>query len=138
MPMLAVQSAVQPRDIPIANVIYLVFQLLGPSVFITVAQTILLNDLLPRLRVILPNITQAEVLNAGATGFQTEVPALDLPSVLQVYATSLDKVFVMTSVVAAVATFVACGVEWKSIKKGNSMATNGKEKSDAPLGDDEE
>lgn len=118
MPMLAVQSAVQPNDVPTAIVVYLVLQQLGPSVFIALAQTIWLNDLLPRLHTIDPTLSKTEVLDAGATGFKAQVPASEMSGVLEEYVTSLDKVFLMVAIIATVAAVLALFVEWKSIKKG--------------------
>jgi len=115
--MLAVQSAVQPSDVPIAIVVYLVLQQLGPSVFIAVAQTIWLNYLLPRLYTIDPTLSKTEVLDAGATGFKLLVPASEISGVLEAYVTSLDRVFLIVAIVAAVAAVSGLFVEWKSIKK---------------------
>jgi len=117
MPMLAVQSVVQPCDIPTASVVYLVFQQLGPSIFIAVAQTVWLNSMLPRLKTLAPTISEAELLGVGATGFRALVSASALPSVLEEYASSLGKVFIMSAILAAVASASALGVEWKNIKK---------------------
>ena len=131
MPMLAVQLVVQPHDAPIANVVYLVFQQLGPSVFIAVAQAILLNNLLPRFHAIDPTISETDVLDSGATGFESHVPWMEVPGVLEEYARSLDKVFLMAAVVAAAAAILALCVEWKSIKKDEKI--NEEEKLDVYL-----
>ena len=46
MPILAVHTVVSLRDIPVANALFLLFQQLGPAIFVAVAQTVLLNKFL--------------------------------------------------------------------------------------------
>jgi len=73
--------------------------------------------MLPRLTTLAPTISEAELLGVGATGFRALVSASALPSVLEEYASSLGKVFIMSAILAAVASVSALGVEWKNIKK---------------------
>src|SRR5215471_7576802 len=102
MPILAVQTVVNLHDIPIATSISLLFQQLGPAIFVAVAQTVLLNKLLPQLLAIIPDLTEIQIVEAGATGLKTLVTEDQLPTVLVAYSGSLDGVFIVAAALAAV------------------------------------
>ena len=95
----------------------MIFQQLGPSVFLTVAQTVFLTNLLPRLREIKPEITAKQVLDAGETGLKGLVTESELPKVLVEYVTSLDKVFQIAASLAAFAVVLVLFLKWGSIRK---------------------
>jgi hypothetical protein len=119
MPILAVQTVVSFDDIPVATSISLLFQQLGPAIFIAAAQAVLLNRLLPQLLAIIPDLTEIQIVEAGATGLKTLVNESQLPILLGAYATSLDAVFIVAAALAAVAAIFGLGIEWKSVKKQN-------------------
>jgi hypothetical protein len=106
------------HDIPIVNAMNIVFFTLGPTIFIPVAQAVFLNRFLPQMRAIDPALTEAEIMQAGATRLKELVQESERPKVSLAYAKSLDMVFVVAAVLAAVSAFIALGVEWRSIKKG--------------------
>jgi hypothetical protein len=112
-----VQAIVQLQDIPVAVSTTFFFQFLGQAVFISVAQAMFLNELLPQIQAVNPNITATDILTAGATELKTLVTESELPAVLVDYANSLDRVFKLDAVIAAVAVLLALFIEWKSIKK---------------------
>jgi hypothetical protein len=69
------------------------------------------------MRAIDPTVTEAEIIKAGAKGLIELVQETEQHKVLLAYAKSLDMVFVVAAVLAAVSAFIALGVEWRSIKK---------------------
>lgn len=75
-----------------------------------------LNELLPRIQAVSPNLAATDILRAGATGLRTLVAEIQLPAVLVEYANSLDVVFKVGAAAATVAVILALFVEWKSIK----------------------
>jgi hypothetical protein len=117
MPILAVHAVVPLHDIAVANALFLLFQQLGPAIFVAIAQTVLLNKFLPQLQTLYPDLTGKEVIEAGATGLKSLVTESELPTLLVAYAKSVDAVFLIAAVLAAVAALLALCVEWKSIKK---------------------
>jgi len=116
-PTIAVQATVELRDIPVAVSTAFLFQLLGQAIFVAIAQAVFLNQLLPQMQAVNPDLTAIDILQAGATGLKTLVTEAQLPTVLVDYANSLDAVFKVDAAIAAVAVTLAFFIEWKSIKK---------------------
>src|SRR5947207_7833903 len=117
MPIIAVQTVVCPRDIPVANATYLVLRQIGPVIFVAVAQALFLNKLLPQMQAINSTLTKEEIVQAGATGLKALVGESDIPRVLAGYVKGFDAVFILASILAGISAVVALGVEWKSIKE---------------------
>lgn len=116
MSTIAAQAVVCLRDIPIATSTSVLFQQLGPVLFIAVSQSVIVNQLLPRIQEINPDLTAIDIIRAGTTGLKTLVTEAQLPTVLVSYANSLDLVFKITAGLSVVAFMLALGVEWKNIK----------------------
>ena len=116
MSTIAAQAVVCLRDIPIATSTSVLFQQLGPVLFIAVSQSVILNQLLPRMLAINPDLTAMDIIRAGITGLKTLVSETQLPNVLLSYANSLDLVFKVTAALSTIAFIMALGVEWKNIK----------------------
>src|SRR5271169_6842835 len=117
MPVIAVQSVVCLHDIPIATSTSILFQQLGPVLFIAVSQSVILNQLLPQMQAINPDLTALDIIRAGSTGLKTLVTEAQLPAVLVSYANSLDMIFKITAGLSTIAIILALGVEWKNIKR---------------------
>ena len=94
----------------------LFFNQLGSAVFLFIAQSILENILLSRMADIDPTLTKNQIISAGATGLKNLVSGNELQETLIAYAKGVDATFIMATVMAGLAVFVACGVEWKSVK----------------------
>ena len=122
MPILAVHTVVPLHDIAVANALFLLFQQLGPAIFVAIAQTVLLNKFLPQLQALSPDLTKMEIVEAGATGLKALVTESELPTLLVAYAKSVDAVFIIAATLASVAAILALCVEWKSIKKDKPTA----------------
>lgn len=115
----AVQCTVTLEQLAVASSLVSAFQALGGSIFISVGNTVLLNELYDAA---LPGIDIDTVIAAGATGFRAFVPEERIPALLDAYNGALQKVFQMGLVCSALAFLVALGLEWRSIKgpKGGS------------------
>src|SRR5271169_2019386 len=107
MPVIAVQSVVCLHDIPIATSTSVLFQQLGPVLFIAVSQSVVLNQLLPQIQAINPGLTAIDIMRAGTTGLKTLVTKAQLPIILVSYANSLDLIFKMTAGLSTVAFILA-------------------------------
>lgn len=94
----------------------LFFNQFGGAIFLFIAQSILLNILLPAMGDIDPALTKSEIISSGATGLKNLVSGDQLRQTLITYARAIDGTFILATVMAALAVFVACGVEWKSVK----------------------
>src|SRR5947207_10764757 len=111
--MLAIQNVVNQRDIPVATTICLFLQHFGPTVAVHVAQSGFLNNILPEMRAINPDLTAKMILEAGATGLRGLVPETLLPNLVVAYADSLRIVYVVAAVLGVLATIVAVPIPWK-------------------------
>jgi hypothetical protein len=119
-----VQTAVPQEDIPIATSLVMFFQQLSGSIFIAVAQSVLQNILVPQMLDIDSLITGKQISEAGATGLKGLVPVDRLPELLIAYAKTLNAVFRIGTVMAALGVAMACFVEWKSVKGGGVNGGN--------------
>ncbi|ODQ50977.1 putative MFS toxin efflux pump [Saitoella complicata NRRL Y-17804] len=122
LPVIAVQAVLPMQDVPSGTAIVIFFQTLGGALFVSVAQTIFTNDLLSSLLAIPPTasgetVDAATIIAAGATNLRSVVsdPML-LREVFGAYVGALDRAYYVSVATGAVATLVACGVEWKSVK----------------------
>ena len=127
MPPIAVQAVVSLRDIPVATSTSVLFQQLGPVLFIAASQSVILNQLLPQMQAINPDLTAIDIIRAGITGLKTLVTETQLPIVLVSYANSLDLIFKITAGLSTVAFILALGVEWKNIKIDKTKSTEDSE-----------
>lgn len=105
-------------------------QYIGPTIFLTLYNTIFDTSLRSQLREQAPNADAEAIIAAGATGFRSVVDPQDLHDVLKAYTNSLDTVFYLVAAVGAVSWFSAWGMGWKDIREkketppDQSTATN--------------
>ncbi|KAL1599680.1 hypothetical protein SLS60_007483 [Paraconiothyrium brasiliense] len=128
-PMLAVQTVLPKKEVPMGLALILFGQLLGASVFVSVGENVLANQLLKRLSWI-PGFDRALITSGGATTFLDALPAEYHESALVEYNESLRKVFQIGLIIACLAVLGVASLEWKSVKKpqqGASKEQNRKE-----------
>src|SRR2546423_5838695 len=100
MTLLAVQAVVAETDIPVATAVCLFFQELGPTLSIAIAQAMVLEKLLPKIREINPQLSTQDIIEAGATRLRNLISASDWPRALKAYTDSLSTVYVFATVFA--------------------------------------
>ena len=121
---IAVQTVVHMRDVPVATALVMFFQQLGGAIFIAIGQAVFQNKLIPKMEAINPSLRPIEIVSAGATGLKSLVNPDQLPAVLDAYAKSLNSTFDVAITMAGMAFFMACGVEFKSVK-GKKLTPGG-------------
>lgn len=114
--MTAIQKVPPLNDIAIANSVLLLFQQLGPAVFVAAAQTLLLNQLVPQMQAINPALTSIQIVQAGAIGVKDLVQYWETPRFLVAYAKTLSGVFIVAAGLGGVAVLPTFRIEWKNIK----------------------
>lgn len=121
---ITVQTVVDLVDVPVATACVSFFQTLGGAVFISVAQTLFQNGLYDGIKQDAPSLDASIFLNSGATQIRqilSQMGQLDkLDAVLEAYILGLRHTFWVTTACAITAFCLACGLEWKSVKKAKA------------------
>lgn len=113
---IAVQTVLEPRDIPMGVALVFFCQQLGGAIFISVGQNVLNTKLVAGLTDVVKSLNPHDILNAGATDFRELVPAADLSAVLVQYNKALRWVFIVGVIMACLSALGSFALEWKSVK----------------------
>ncbi|RAK79022.1 MDR family MFS transporter [Aspergillus fijiensis CBS 313.89] len=113
---IAVQTVLQPRDIPVGVSLVFFCQQLGGAIFVSVGENVFDRKLIAGLTRVLDDLDPESIINTGATDLRSIVPAKDLHTVLVEYNTALHWVFIVGTIMAALSALGACALEWKSVK----------------------
>jgi hypothetical protein len=92
-------------------------QYLGPTIFLTLYNTVFDTSLRSQLQVYAPEANADFIIAAGATGFRSIVSPRELPGVLRAFSTSLDHTFYLQAAAGVVAWCAAWGMGWKEIRE---------------------
>ncbi|KAF9694124.1 hypothetical protein EKO04_007850 [Ascochyta lentis] len=122
VPIIAVQNAVTPAQIPIAMAVLIFFQNFSTSVAGVVSNTIFAQTLMAKVLKYAPSVSPSAALKAGsgANTVREMVPAGhedELDGVLRAYSDSLRNVFYFLAGLAVLATVVSFGMGWKDVRK---------------------
>ncbi|MCJ1299983.1 hypothetical protein MMC08_002777 [Hypocenomyce scalaris] len=117
MPIIAVQNAVAPAQIPLAMSLVIFSQSFAGALFLSFSDTIFTNSLKTLIPIYAPSVSAQTIIDAGATGFQNEVSGANLAGVLIAYAKSIDRVFYLTAGMGVGCFVFAWGMGWKDIRK---------------------
>lgn len=136
IPNLAIQAVLPKKDAPIGFAVCLFGGLLLSSVFISVGESVLVNQLVSGLSRLTGTPVPAKLVYAsGATTLLGRLPENLQAAGLVVYNDSLQVVFQMGLALSCISVPAACALEWKSVqapwakKKDDSDETEqGKEK----------
>lgn len=116
LPLLAIQTVLEPQEIPVATALVLFMQLFGAAVFVSVGQSILTNRLVSYVSQNIPGIDTWTVAQFGATALTQSVPPQYVHGVDQTYNDGLVKVFFICVVMGCCTAFESVSMEWKSVK----------------------
>ena len=98
-------------------------QYIGPTIFLTVFNTIFDTGLRAQLIEQAPNADAEAIILAGATGFRGLARPEDIPGILVAYSNSLDRVFYLVAAAGVAAWLSAWGMGWKDIRKSGENST---------------
>ncbi|PLB51510.1 MFS general substrate transporter [Aspergillus steynii IBT 23096] len=113
----AAQAVLPLSKVSIGTSTVMFLQMLGGSVFVSVAQNIFTKRLITNLAALnIPDFSPSEVVNGGATSLRSIVSDSDLPDVLVAYNDALVEVFQLGLILACLSIIGALGVEWKNMK----------------------
>ncbi|KAJ7629126.1 major facilitator superfamily transporter [Roridomyces roridus] len=120
--LMAAQTTLEAKDIPTGTALMMFMQILGGTVFVSVAQTVFQNRLITGLAARVPGVDPRTVFNAGATSLRSPasgVPPDLLPAVLEVYRDALQGVYFVVAALSALAVVGAVAAEWRSVRGEN-------------------
>ncbi|KAJ7105879.1 major facilitator superfamily domain-containing protein [Mycena epipterygia] len=118
-PILAAQTVLELKDIPVGTSIIMFSQTLGGALFISIAQNVFTNKLVSGLIANVPGVSPSLVLSAGATSLKDAVPQQFLAGVLFAYNEALVAAFYVAIAMACISLAGALIIEWRSIKGKN-------------------
>lgn len=132
-PALAAQTVLPTKDVPIGSSLTIFGQLLGATIFISVGENTLDNQLLKRLSG-LPGVNPNLITTSGATSLLRSVPDDLRVTVLVAYNESLRVVFKIGLIMACLGVLGSAGLEWKSMHKKPTQKPNEAENDMPPMG----
>lgn len=114
-PIIAAQTVLAPRDIPIGISVMFFGQLLGGAIGVPVGTTILNNRLLKKLAGV-SGFDKSLVTSGGATELIRSLRAELKPTVLQAYNEALQDTFKVGTILTALAFLGVASMEWTSTR----------------------
>jgi hypothetical protein len=127
LPLVAMQAVLDIKDLPTGISVLIFLQTLGKALFVSVGESVFMNNLVSGLAEHAPSINPLIVLNTGATSIQTtqSISSEDLAGVILAYNNALVRVFAIATWMAASSILGSLFVEWKSVKmRGKKVVTN--------------
>ena len=115
-PLIAAQTVLPKKDVPLGTAITMFSQTLGGAIFVSVAQNVFNNQLIGNLKSIVPDLNPELVLNNGATSLQYVIPTKFLAHVQLAYNNAITDTFYVGVAMAVVSIIGALLLEWKSVK----------------------
>ncbi|KAJ6512649.1 major facilitator superfamily domain-containing protein [Mycena sanguinolenta] len=115
-PLMAAQTVLELKDVPIGTTINNFLQTLGGALWISVGQNIFQNKLISGIVARVPGVSPDIIFAAGATNLQSAVDPQYLPAVLEVYNNALMSAFQVSIIMAAISLIGAAAMEWRSVK----------------------
>lgn len=119
LPMVAIQTVLDASEIPIATALIIFCQLFGASIFVSVGDNVITNDLKEYIAENIPGVDAAQVALAGATNIASEIPSQYLPGLISAYNNAITTVFIIVIVMACSTIFGSAPMKWVSVKGKN-------------------
>ncbi|KAI0468776.1 MFS general substrate transporter [Xylaria cf. heliscus] len=114
-PLIAVQTVLDIKDVPVGTSVIAFMQTLGGALFVSVGNSVFNNKLAEELVQNVPSVAPKDIINTGTTNLH-KLPADIVPGVLLSYNNALTTAFIVATALAAIAILGAAFMEWKSVK----------------------
>lgn len=118
----AIQAVLPKSEVPSAISLLFFGQQLGGSVFLSIAQSVVSQELIKNVRLKLPDVDASMIVNSGATDLRDVVESHNLDVLLHVYNEAVVKVFYLAAALSSVGLVVALFVEWKNMRTAEEIA----------------
>lgn len=120
VPMMASQAVVAIQDLSTVSAIILFFQCIGGAIFVQAGQASFTNTLVRQVQHYLPNVNASLITSTGATELQSTFTGHELQVILKAYVAGLHGCFILSIVLAGIATLLSLGSGWRSVKSKKS------------------
>lgn len=121
----AAQTVLADADVPTGVVVLIFAQILGGTIFLSVAENVFSNRLVAEISKAVPGLDAGHLLHAGATSLRQVVTGEELKRVVEAYSRGLSQTFLVAVGLAALGFFGAAGTEWRSVKKKGQERRDG-------------
>ncbi|KAI0482545.1 putative efflux pump [Xylariaceae sp. FL0804] len=115
-PIMAVQTVLELKDIPVGTAVVVFMQTLGGALCVSIAQNVFSNELVKQLAKHVPSVNPSAVLAAGATSLRHTLSSDLLPAAILAYSNALTTAFFVGVAMAIFTVFGSALIEWKSVK----------------------
>jgi hypothetical protein len=122
VPIMAGQAVVDVQDLSVISAVVLFFQCMGGAVCVQAAQAVFSNTLLKEVLNRAPDLSPALIIQTGATELEEVFGSEHIAVMLDGYVTALQYCFILSIVLAAIATLVSLGSGWINLKKKKAGA----------------
>ena len=122
-PFVAIQGAVEMKDVPVGNAVAGTFNSMGAAVGLSIAQNIFINILRAKLKTT-PQIDVDAIIKAGASDVKKITPSQFLPEVLRAYNSGVTRTFFLGVACAGVALLFVLPLGMKSVKPKKATTEN--------------
>ncbi|RJE27331.1 efflux pump [Aspergillus sclerotialis] len=116
VPNLAAQASLPKSDVPTGLALMLFGTLLGPSVFVSVGENVLANQLVRRLAGI-QGVDSNMIMSGGATSLLQSLPKSVRNTALVAYNEAQREVLLVGLIPTCLSVIGAVSLEWRSVKK---------------------
>lgn len=114
-PSVAVQRLLGEADAPLGVAVVLFCQNLGPTISVSVANSVFAQTLTTGVRERLPDADPQVIMDSGATALRGMVPPSDIEVLLEVYNGALTCTFIVAAAMAAASVFGVVGIGTQKI-----------------------
>jgi hypothetical protein len=114
--MIALQSNLQPTEVPIALATFVFSQQIGGALMTVIAQTIFTNELRDNLRRLVPTANAVEIIDAGVTRMRSLVSSVELPKVLEAYSNGVATTFYFGTGMSVLGVIASFWMGWKDVR----------------------
>lgn len=117
LPIVAVQSVLAVSDMPSGIAVICFFQVLGPSIFISIGQAVFNNRLVAGLEAYIPGFDDAAaIVDVGALNVTGLVNSTYSTATVHAYSDALDQTWYIVVAVAGLSAIGAVGMGWKRLE----------------------
>ncbi|EGE04286.1 MFS multidrug transporter [Trichophyton equinum CBS 127.97] len=116
-PFVTAQTSLPLEEVSTGMAIMLFSQLGGGAIFVPVAQSVFLSELVTSVgRAGIPGLDPHQLITLGATQFKQIIPPADIPRVVLAYNSGLQKAYKVALILACVSIIGPLGMKWVSLK----------------------